>query len=215
LILFGIRSPIVVDYEISAERSSRGIAYGVSVSGHPRVLNDIEIVELADLDVAPASEALPCAFSPKRREELAAMAREAGFTLAEALKDPTAILPPKLRIGLGSFINAGAVVGGACVFGEGVLVNRSASIGHHTVLGNYVSIGPGAILSGNVRVGRNCMIGAGAVIQSGVRIGENALISAGSVVRKHVEGGALVAGNPAKTMPFRARHSSLDYTGGE
>lgn len=215
LILFGTRSPIVVDYEISAERSGRAIAYGVSVSGHPRVLTEIEIVDLKDLDGWARGPALPVAFSPKRREALALLASEAGFSLADALVDPTAIVPPRLRIGSGSFINAGVVIGGGCAFGEGVLINRSASLGHHTVLGDYVSIGPGAVLSGNVRVGRNSMIGAGAVIQSDIRIGDNVLISAGSVVRKHIEDGVLVAGNPAKVMPFRRSRSSLDLAGSE
>jgi len=215
LVIFGLRSPIVVDYEIAAERSATTIVYGVSVSGHPRVMSDIRIIDFKDLDGAARFLVLPCAFSPARRAELAAMAIDAGFCLAEALADPTAILPPRLRIGQGSFVNAGVVVGGGCVFGEGLLINRSASIGHHCVVGDYVSIGPGAILSGNVRVGCNTMIGAGAVIQTGTRIGENALISAGSVVRKHVEDGALIAGNPGRAMPFRARHSSLNIPGGE
>jgi sugar O-acyltransferase (sialic acid O-acetyltransferase NeuD family) len=215
VILFGLRSPIVVDYEISAERSGRAIAYGVSVSGHPRVLSDIEIVEFAELEGCARGAALPCAFSPKKRAELAQLAQDSGFGLADALIDPTAILPPRLRIGVGSFVNAGVVVGGGCAFGEGVLINRSASIGHHTVLGDYVSVGPGAVLSGNVRIGRNSMIGAGAVIQSGIRIGDNVLVSAGSVVRKHVSDGALIAGNPAKVMPFRNGQSSLDLMGGE
>lgn len=215
IVLFGLRSPLVVDYEISAQRAARSIAYGVSVSGHPRILGDLSIIDLADIESAERHPVVPCAFSPKRREELAMIAQNAGFVLADALIDPTAILPPRLRVGPGSFINAGVVVGGGCAFGEGVLVNRSASIGHHTVLGDYVSVGPGAVLSGNVRVGRGTVIGAGAIIQSDVRVGAGALISAGSLVRKHVEDGALVAGNPAKVMPFRARQSSLDLTGGE
>lgn len=215
MILFGIRSPIVVDYEITAERLSRTVIYCVSVSGHPRVLSDVPVVEFKNLDGCKRGPALPCAFSPKRREELAEMALDAGFSLADALIDPTAVTPPRLRIRAGSFINAGVVIGGGCSFGEGVLINRSASVGHHTVLEDYVSIGPGAIISGNVRIGHNSMIGAGAVIQSGVRIGANVLVSAGSVVRKHVDDGALIAGNPAKAMPFRSGQSSLDLTGGE
>ncbi|AXI46741.1 acetyltransferase [Sulfitobacter sp. SK012] len=173
------------------------------------------LVDLKDIAGAMRLPALTCAFSPKRRQELALIAGEEDFELADALIDPTVIRPPRLRVGLGSFINAGVVIGGGCAFGEGVLINRSASIGHHTVLGDYVSIGPGAVLSGNVRIGQGSVIGAGAVIQSGIRIGEGALISAGSLVRKHVEDGALVAGNPAKVLPFRARQSSLDLTGGE
>lgn len=215
MILFGLRSPLVVDYEIAATRSGTDIAYGVSVAGHPRVLSSIEIVELAALGDRPRGSAMPCAFAPDKREELAQLALEAGFSLADALIDPTAILPPKLRIGPGSFVNAGAVIGGGCMFGQGVLINRSASIGHHTVLGDWVSIGPGAILSGNVRIGANSMIGAGAVIQSDVRIGANVRVAAGTVVRKHVEDNALVSGNPGKAVRMRAVPSSLNREGAE
>lgn len=215
VVIFGLRSPVVVDYEIAAERSGTRIVYGVSLSGPPRVMSNIRIVDFEDLEGAERFPALPCAFSPARRSDLATMAIDAGFRLADALIDPTAILPPRLRIGLGGFVNAGVVVGGGCVLGAGLLLNRSASIGHHCVVGDYVSIGPGAILSGNVRVGSNTMIGAGAVIQTGIRIGDNALISAGSVVRRHVEDGALIAGNPGKVMPFRTRASSLNIPGGE
>ncbi len=113
MILFGLRSPMVVDYEISAERLGRAVTYGMPASGHPRVLSDIKIVEFSDLGNWVRGPALPYTFSPKKREELAQLAQEMGFDLAEALIDPTAILSPRPRIGAGSFINAGVVVGGA------------------------------------------------------------------------------------------------------
>lgn len=215
VIVFGLRSPLVVDYEIAAERSGIALDYGVSVSGSPRVLSDIDVVDFSDLGSRLRGAVIPCAFAPGRRQELAEMALAAGFILAEALVDPTAIRPPKLRIGRACFINAGAVIGGGCLFGTGVLINRSASIGHHSVLGDWVSIGPGAILSGNVRVGANSMVGAGAVIQSDVRIGANVRIAAGSVVRKHVGDNALVSGNPGKAVRMLSVPSTLNRDGDE
>lgn len=215
MILYGVRSPLVVDYENTAARSGIQIRYGVSAGGHPRLMGEAEVLERGALGDAPRFPAMPCAFSPKRREELAEAALADGFALHPALVDPSAVLPPRIRIGDASFVNALVAVGGGSVFGTGVLVNRSASIGHHCVLEDYVSIGPGAILSGNVRVGRGAVIGAGAIIQSHVRIGAGALISAGSLVRKPVPDGALIAGNPAKQMPFRPGRSSLDGYGDE
>lgn len=206
---------MVVEYEISAERHALPFAFGISVEGHPRVLGDMQIIDIANIADAPKLPVLPCAFAPKRRAELAQLAMDSGFDLADPLIDPTAILPPRIRIGSGSFVNAGAVVGGGSFFGECVLINRSASIGHHTILSDYVSVGPGAVLSGNVRVGRGSMIGAGAVIQNNVQIGEDVQIAAGSVVRKNVEDGAVVVGNPGKVMPRRVRRSSMDTAGEE
>lgn len=215
MILFGVRSPLVVDYEIAAARAGITIAYGVSVNGHPRTLSDIEIHELAALDGLGRGAALPCAFAPERREDLARLAQEMGFGLAAALVDPTAILPPGLRIGEAGFVNAGAVIGGGCRFGTGVLINRSASIGHHSVLEDWVSIGPGAILSGNVRIGARSMIGAGAVIQSDIRIGANVRVAAGTVVRKPVGDNCIVSGNPSKAVRLRPVPSTLERENGE
>lgn len=215
MILFGLRSPLVVDYEIAAQRAGIPLAFGVSVDGHPRTLSDLQIIDLADLTDQPRGPAIACAFAPDRRETLAKMALDLGFSLAEALIDPTAILPPQTRIAHGSFINAGVVVGGGCRFGTGVLLNRSASIGHHSVLDDWVSIGPGAILSGNVRIGANSMIGAGAVIQSDIRIGANVRVAAGTVVRKHVEDNCIVSGNPGRALRMRAVPSTLGREGAE
>lgn len=213
MIIFGTRSPLVVDYEVAAERSGLVVDYGVSLGGNPRTLTDLTIVKLQDLDDQVSGYVVPCAFSPKRRKELSLIAQELGFDLRESLIDPTAILPPRVRIGRGGFVNAGVVAGAACYFGEGILLNRSASIGHHTMLSDYVSIGPGAVLLGGVQVGSGSMIGAGVVIQTGVKIGENVFISAGSVVRKNVPDGVLFSGNPGKVMPLKGSRSSIDGFG--
>ena len=215
LILFGVRAPLVVDYEMVALRSETPIAFGVSVEGAPRVMHGTKIIGMSQLAGVERGPAVPCAFGPLRRRQLAGLAQTEGFSLADSLIDPSAILPPHLRIGPGGFINAGVILGAGCVFGDGVLVNRSASIGHHCVLGDWVSVGPGAILSGNVRVGQNSMIGAGAVLQSDIRVGANVRIAAGSVVRKSVPDGAIVSGNPGKIVQGRPVPSTLNRKGAE
>jgi acetyltransferase-like isoleucine patch superfamily enzyme len=56
---------------------------------------------------------------------------------------------------------------------------------------------------------RGAKIGANSTILPGVVIGEHALIGAGSVVAKDVPPGAVVVGNPARTI----RHiSELPYS---
>ena len=214
--LFGARSPLVVEYEETCIRRGLTIRAAISVSGTPRVQDMSTVMSLDELtDDVLQTPFLPVAFAPKRRAEHHDAALKLGMTPAEALVDPTSVLPRSLRIGAGSFINAAAVVGAVTRIGRGVLVNRAVSIGHHCVIGDFVSIGPGATLAGNIRVGQGTMIGAGSVILPDVRIGENCVIAAGSLVRKHVADGAFVAGNPAEVRQFDAGRSSLHLEGGE
>ena len=210
MILFGVRSPLVVEYEETCNRLGLTIELAVSLHGAPRLLDLSRVVELDALPPSVAGKKfIACAFVPSRRMELTAQAEEIGLVPAAALIDPSAVLAWSVCIGDGSFVNAGVVVGAVSMIGNDVLVNRSASLGHHTILGDHVSIGPGATLAGNIRVGAGAVIGAGATVLPHIRIGENALVAAGSVVRNHVPDGVLVAGNPARKYPHNPKKSSL------
>jgi sugar O-acyltransferase (sialic acid O-acetyltransferase NeuD family) len=214
--LFGVRSPLAVEYEESCHRLNITIEFAISVSGTPRVFATPNIVDLADVSsVSTKTKILACAFSPTRRKELLDQAEELGFEAAPPLVDPHAVIARTVRIEDGTFINTGTVIGAVSIIGYGVLINRSASLGHHTVLGDYVSIGPGATLAGNIRVGENTVIGAGAVIQPNVNIGENVIIAAGTVIRKNISDNTLVAGNPAIVRKFKPSVTSLNVDGEE
>lgn len=215
MILFGIRSPMILDVEETLVRLGVEIEAAVSVSGSPRMLDRKKIVDLANFEARPGARFFATAFSPARRLELINLARSLGLDLANPLVDPSAILPRTIRVGDGTFINAGVVIGSAVIIGEAVLVNRAASLGHHVVLDDRVSIGPGATLASNIRIGEGSVIGAGAVIQPDLRIGANVIIAAGSVVRKDVADNSLVAGNPAVVRPFKPMASKLQAHGAE
>lgn len=215
MILFGIRSPLVIDYEETLARCGVPLAAAVSISGVPRLLDRRVLVDLADFVAPPGAPFIAPAFAPMRRRELWEQAMALGLAPASALVDPTAVVPRSLRLGAGTFINAGAVIGGLSILGDGVLVNRSASLGHHCVLADFVSIGPGAILAGNIHVGAGSVIGAGAVVLPNIRIGAGSIVSAGAVVRKHVADGTLVVGNPALPHRFNPLKSSLAVEDGE
>jgi len=206
----------VVSFEETCYRLSIPVTAAVSVNGTPRIADRSRIVQVDDLKLEEAGTAfLACAFSPARRAALIEMARARGLVLAPALIDPTAILARTVRVGDGSFINAGAVVGPLSIIGEGVLINQAVSVGHHNILGDYVSIGPGATLAGNIHVGSGTMIGAGAVVLPDIRIGTQAVVAAGSLVRNHVPDGYCVAGNPATKFSFNPTTSSLNIEDGE
>jgi len=216
MILFGIRSPLVVEYETTCERLGLAITAAVSVSGVPRILNVAHIVDFADFRPDPAADRfITCAFSSQRRAELAEIATGLSLSMAPALVDRHAVLAPSVRVGAGTFINAGVVIGAVTAIGRNVLVNRAASIGHHCVIGDTASIGPGVTIAGNVHIGHGTIIGAGATILPDIRIGRNAVVSAGSLVRRHVGDGQFVDGHPARERPFKLARSSLNIAGGE
>lgn len=216
MILFGIRSPITVEYETTCQRLGLQITAAVSVNDVPRMIDMSRVVDLEVFRSNPVADGfIACAFSSVRRAELAGIAADLGLSMAKALIDPHAVLAPTVRVGNGSFLNAGVVIGALTAVGKNVLVNRTASIGHHCVIGDAVSIGPGVNIAGNVHVGRGAIIGAGATILPDIRIGNNAVVSAGSLVRRHVADGIFVDGHPAVERPFKLARSSLNVLGGE
>lgn len=199
VVLFGARSPLVVEFEESCARAGLPIRCAVDLGQQTRLLDPGLAIPL-DLFEPGDEGILPVAFAPKRRRELVTSARGMGLELADPLVDPTAILASSCRIGAGSFVNAGAVIGALAFIGEATLINRAASVGHHSVIGDFVSIGPGVTIASNARIHDDAVIGAGAVLLPGVTVGRGAVVAGGSMVRRDVDEGDAVGGNPAKPL---------------
>ena len=210
IVLFGAKSPFIVEHEETLARLKTPIAAIISLGGASRAtsrdkLVAVEAVSSAHLD----SPFLPCAFATGNRMALVQKAQSLGFSLAPALIDPFAAVASSSKVGAGSYVNAGAVIGGVTILGQCCVVNRNASIGHHCLISEYVNVGPGAILASNIVVGKGASIGAGATVLPGVRIGENAVVAGGSVVRKDVEANSLVTGHPARPSRLRPSQTAL------
>ena len=120
MIIFGVRSPLVVEYEETCHRLGLSITAGVSVNGVSRMLDRSIIVTLAEFNpLGTTDHFVACAFTPARRAALIAMAQAQalGLVLAPALVDPNAVLARTVRIGAGSFVNVGAVIGAVSILG--------------------------------------------------------------------------------------------------
>ena len=87
--------------------------------------------------------------------------------------------------------------------------NRGACIGHHNTLGDFVSIGPGAVTGGSCRIGTGAFLGVGATLAPEVAVGANAVVGAGAVVVEDVPDGAVVVGNPARTLRNGPGHGGV------
>lgn len=205
IVLYGIGSPIVVEYEETCARLGLTIAAAVRNRPGPVYVRDGTMI-VGDDELPPPIVCVPCVcpmFSPNNRRTASDEAVAAGFRFAAALVDPTATVARSATIGDGSFVNAGCIIGGAVVLDRHVVVNRGASIGHHCEIAAFASIGPGVVTCGNVHIGAGAMIGARAVVLAKVRIGAGAVVGAGSVVVHDVPPGATVVGNAARVTAPR------------
>ena len=125
------------------------------------------------------------------------------------------------------FVNIhGCKIGDNCKIATFVEIQKDVTIGNKCVIEPFSFIPTGVTLEDNVFIGphacfmndrtpkaydptwtpiqtivkKGASIGAGAIIICGVTIGKGALVGAGSVVTKDVPPGAVVVGNPARSL---------------
>ena len=116
------------------------------------------------------------------------------------LAHPTAFISQSAKIGIGSQIMAGSIIGPEVELGQDCIINTNASVDHESFLEPGVEISPGATLCGLVKIGVNGWVGAGATVLPRIQIGSDAIVGAGAVVTKNVEAGQTVIGIPAKPL---------------
>jgi len=202
VIIYGVGSPLLVDYEESLARAELEICMAVeNVPGKCWLTEGPPLVK--PHSIAPTYFKLPFLvpiFTPAYRQLAALEAKELGFTEPLNLIDRSVSIPRALEVEHGLYINSGCSIGAGSHFKEFVSINRGANIGHHTHLEKFVSIGPGANIGSMVRINKGVFIGAGATVLHEITIGENAIVAAGAVVTRNVPPHSLVAGNPARIV---------------
>jgi UDP-3-O-[3-hydroxymyristoyl] glucosamine N-acyltransferase len=203
--LFGVRTPLIGDYEETCLRLGLTVAAAVQVDGNRhRLMDAATLIRLEDLTEAHRTAPfIAPAFVPARRRELVRMAEDAGFNARAALVDPTAVVASTSRIAPGTYVNAMTVIASASRIGAHVFINRACNIGHHVLIGDFASLGPGVTIPSSVRVGEGAVIGAGAVLLPGVVIGTGAIVSAGTRVHADVPDGHLAIGAGPTVKPIR------------
>jgi UDP-2-acetamido-3-amino-2,3-dideoxy-glucuronate N-acetyltransferase len=132
---------------------------------------------------------------------------------------------PGTRVWAFAHVMPGARIGAECnicdhtyieddvVVGDRVTVKSGVYLWAGTVVEDDVFLGPQATLTNDrfprsrqpwtcegITIRRGATIGAGAVLLPGVTIGEGAMVGAGAVVVGDVDAGAVVVGNPARTI---------------
>jgi hypothetical protein len=167
----------------------------------PRFPADVRIVAPEELTSAQLD--LPATvppITPGHRYAVMTEMQRLGLSRFAPLVDPFTVISNSVEVGDAVMVNAGVVIGANSRLGFAVSVNRSASLGHDNIVDDFATIGPCASTAGHVHVGRGAFLGVGSVCAPEVRVGENAVVGAGAVVVKDVEPGAVVVGNPARTL---------------
>ncbi|MCF8067737.1 MAG: acetyltransferase [Desulfobacterales bacterium] len=113
-----------------------------------------------------------------------------------------AIVSKTTKIGEGTFIAAGSIIGPDVIIGKNAIINSGAIIDHDCNVGDYSHIAPGSILCGDVLIGNSTHIGSGSNIIQGISIGSNTIIGAGSVVVKNIPENVLAYGNPCRIIKY-------------
>jgi len=133
----------------------------------------------------------------KSREEI--HSKNQGFSYPPIIH-PSASVGKGVRIMLGSFVAAGAVINSNSEVQQFSIINTGASLDHDSVLCSYASLNPKSATGGRVVIGYRSTIGMGAMIRDGVRIGADCTIGMGAVVTDNIAEGVIAYGNPARII---------------
>jgi len=137
-----------------------------------------------------------------RRAELFRLLHDAGITVP-ALVHPRAVQSRTCRVGAGSVVFAGCVLGAGVDIGVNGVCYAGVIVEHDCRIGDHCYLSPGAVVCGGVTLERGAFLGAGAVVVPGIRIGAGAVVAAGAVVVDDVPAGATVLGVPARPREAR------------
>lgn len=115
------------------------------------------------------------------REQWIAILEQAGVDLV-SVAHPRAWVSPSAKVGAGTAVMAGAVVGTLSEVGRGVIINANATVDHDVVMEDLSHIGVGVQLAGGVRVGARAWLQAGSSCGYHVNVAPGALHGPGTVL---------------------------------
>lgn len=113
--------------------------------------------------------------------------------------DPAAMIDGVLA-GSGIWVQAGAMVMPGARIGSHVALRSGCHVSHDCVVEDFANVGIGVILCGYSVLETGAYIGAGAIVRDGVRVGRGSVVGLGAVVVADVAPGAIVVGNPARSV---------------
>jgi sugar O-acyltransferase (sialic acid O-acetyltransferase NeuD family) len=168
--------------------------HGEEVAGVP-VVGPITATMLRRFDVRLALIAIG-----DNRIRAAIAHRFEGVVSWPTVVHPRAHLASDVRLGAGTVVLAGVVVGTGARVGRHAILNTSCSVDHDNQLGDFVHIAPGAHLGGGVRIGEGTLVGIGATVLNDLEIGRWTTLGGGAVATTVVPDDVVAVGVPARWL---------------
>ena len=130
------------------------------------------------------------------------------------VKGTTTLLMDEVSIDAGAALSPFVTIAANVTIGKCFHANLYSYVEHDCVIGDYVTFAPRVSCNGNIHIHDHAYIGAGAVIKQGIPdkpliIGKGAIVGMGAVVTKDVPAGAVVVGNPARSLKKSESNISL------
>lgn len=129
---------------------------------------------------------------------------KAGFNLINVIH-PESFIAPSVKIGIGNFVKAGAIVETNTEIGDCCIIDNGVAIAHDNIIEDGCHLAPGVTLGSSIRLGELTVLGIGASVSTGITIGRSSIIAVGSAVVKDIPDYSIVDGVPGKVVGERKK----------
>jgi UDP-perosamine 4-acetyltransferase len=113
---------------------------------------------------------------------------------------PSAIISPRVFLGLGNFIAPGVIINTDTVINNYTIINTGATIDHDNLIHDFAQVSPGCNLAGNITIEAGAFLGAGTIVIPHKTVGAHSVIGAGAVVIHDVPPASTAVGVPARII---------------
>ena len=122
-----------------------------------------------------------------------------GFQLINVIH-PSAQISPSVKMGVGNYIKAGAVIETNTEIGDCCIIDNGAILAHDNKIESGCHIAPGAVFGSSIVLGFCSVVGIGASISTNVKIGRKCIVSVGTSVTNNIDENSVIEGVPGKII---------------